>query len=330
MIRNAVILNDTSTRYHHGCVRVMRLLTEGLKRSGLTIAARSPARHDWEKDETFLRALAEADVVVINGEGTLHHGREAGERLLRVATHPATRAPVALVNALWQDNPTAWAEPLKTMALVAARDSASAAAMAQATGREVRWLPDLSLSAPAEPAGPRRDGVLIGDSVRFSARKALARAALALPGARVLPTKTLSGRLWRAPVARALLYRAYMNSWTLSIPPFDLAQSEGDYLAALAAAELHITGRFHGVCLSMLTETPFLALASNASKVERLLKDVGLGRDRLVTAQELTAPPPCAPFRPGEVDAIRAFRSRAAREAETLFTDIAALAGGQT
>lgn len=46
MTVRAVILNDTSTRYHHGCSRVMRLLVEGLERHGLHVTARSPARHD--------------------------------------------------------------------------------------------------------------------------------------------------------------------------------------------------------------------------------------------------------------------------------------------
>lgn len=329
MIRRAVILNDTSTRYHHGCARVVRLLIEGLERHGLTITARSAARNDWEKDADFLRALAEADVIVINGEGTLHHGRDAGAKLLRVATHPARRAPVALVNALWQDNPADWAAPLGTFSLLAARDSASAADMAKASGREVRWLPDLSLSAPAGIGEHLRKGIVIGDSVKLPARKALARAALALPAATFLPTKTLNGRIWRSRLARGVLLRAYTMTWTARTPPFRMAETEEDYLALLAEAELHITGRFHGVCLSMLTETPFLALASNASKIERLLADSGLGAARLLTPEALLEPPRSAPFSAAEIASIRAFRDKASREAEALFADIAALAGGR-
>ena len=60
----AVLMNDTSTRYHHGCARVMRLLVDGLERHGLEIIARSPARHDWEKDARFLEAVRQADVIV--------------------------------------------------------------------------------------------------------------------------------------------------------------------------------------------------------------------------------------------------------------------------
>ena len=60
-----ILMNDTSTRYHHGCARVMRLLSEGLEAQGLSIIARSPARHDWERDPQFLDMLRKADLIVI-------------------------------------------------------------------------------------------------------------------------------------------------------------------------------------------------------------------------------------------------------------------------
>ena len=46
MSRRIVILNDTSGRSHHGCTRVMRLLTEALAARGAEILATSPARQD--------------------------------------------------------------------------------------------------------------------------------------------------------------------------------------------------------------------------------------------------------------------------------------------
>lgn len=327
MTLSAVILNDTSTRYHHGCARVMRLLVAGLQRHGLTISARSPARHDWARDETFLDELTKADVVVINGEGTLHHGRPAGAALLEVVDHPACRAPVALVNALWEDNPLDWSGPLSRMALRAARDSASAATMSEA-GAPARWLPDLSLSAPAETSASARDGLIIGDSVKLAARQVLARAALSLPDAQYLPTKTLAHPIWRSAVARSLLFRAYNGVASLRTPPFDMAWDESDYLSRLAAAQGQITGRFHAVCLSMLTETPFLALASNASKIERLLTDAGIGRERLISAADLARPVVPPAFTAEERAAIRAFCAMATERAEALFRDIAALAKG--
>lgn len=324
MAKSAVILNDTSTRHHHGCTRVMRLLLAGLERHGLTVTARSPARHDWVRDPKFLRELEAANVVVINGEGTLHHGRPAGAALLSVVDHPACQAPVALINALWEKNPPEWTGPMSRMRFRAARDSASAATMAETAS--TCWVPDLSLSAPFYTTPAARSGILIGDSVRFNARQALARAAMSLPDARYLPTKTLSHPVLNNDLARRIVFNAYNGVASLRRPPVEIARNEVDYLTRLAQAEGQITGRFHAVCLSMLTETPFLALSSNASKIERLLIDSGIGTDRIIGATDLARPIKPPPFNSAEIDAIRAFRCMASERAEKLFGNIAALA----
>ncbi|CUH66963.1 polysaccharide pyruvyl transferase CsaB [Thalassovita gelatinovora] len=329
----AVLMNDTATRYHHGCARVMRLLVAGLQRQGVEVIARSAARNDWDQDEAFLAALERADLIVINGEGTLHHGKPEGEKLLKVALHPARgRRPIALINALYQDNPLDWARYLTEINLIAARDSDSARSMQQATQNAVRWLPDLSLSAPAEVAPLPRHGVIVGDSVRFEKRRVLARAAQRLAEARFIPTKTLRGRIWTLPVigplARAGLYRLYNGVLPLRGPQFEMAPNEAAYLRDIAAAELHITGRFHAVCLSMLVETPFLALSSNASKIERLLRDAGMDASRIVGEEALETPPSAMPYSDEELRLIRAFCAKAQNDADQLFKDIAALAQG--
>jgi polysaccharide pyruvyl transferase WcaK-like protein len=325
----AVVLNDTSTRYHHGCSRVMRLLLRGLDEAGIEVAARSPARADWAKDERFVAALRRAQVVVINGEGTLHDGAPLGARLLSVLDHPAAAGkPVALVNALWERNPPDWDDWLGRLALASARDSASAEAFRRVRGQG-RWGPDLSLSAPAEVAAVSRRGLVVGDSVRSESRRALARAAQRL-GAAYVPTKTLRGRIWENGVARSLLWRGYNGVWTGRVPEFEMPRDEGAYLARLAQAEGHLTGRFHAVCLSMLTGTPVLALASRTSKIERLLTDAGLGASRLLTPEaleRLTAKEAARPFSKGERKAIAGFLTQGRTEAKRLFADIRGLCG---
>ena len=320
----AVVLNDTSTRYHHGCSRVMRLLLRGLDEAGIEVAARSPARADWAKDRDFLLAMREVQVVVINGEGTLHDGAPLGARLLSVLDHPdAAGKPVALVNALWQDNPPEWDDWLRRLALASARDSGSAEAFRQVRGNG-RWGPDLSLSAPAEIAAVARQGLVVGDSVRFEARRALARAAQRLQACYV-PTKTLQGRIWDIGTARKLLWRGYNGVWTGQVPDFELPRDEGAYLARLARAEGYVTGRFHAVCLSMLTGTPVLAVGSRTSKIERLMQDAGLGNSRLLTQDALERLAPEGAVRPysaAEKQAIAGFLAQARTEAKKLFADI--------
>ena len=326
----AVILNDTSTRFHHGCSRVMRLLVSGLEGAGLEVAARSPARADWARDAAFVAALGTCDVVVINGEGTLHDGAPLGARLLSVLDHPAVQGkPVALVNALWERNPPEWSGWLRRLALVAARDSGSVEAMRSAGASGVRWLPDLSLSAAAGVAPHPRAGLIVGDSVRLDGRRALARAAQRL-GAAYVPTKTLAHPVWEIGPARRALWRAYNGVWQRRVPPFEMMPDEASYLARIAGAEGHVTGRFHAVCLSMLTGTPVVALASKTSKIERLLRDAGLGTERLLTPETLERLSPeeaRVPWSAAEQQAISDFLAFGQREARRLFTDIRELCG---
>jgi hypothetical protein len=325
-----VVMNDTSGRSHHGCARVMRLLYAGLGREDLQVTARSAARHDWAQDAAFLAQLRQADLVVINGEGTLHHGRPAGARLLAVVNHPDCKAPVAVINALWQDNPQDWAAMLGRCALVSARDARSAAAM-RVGGAEVRVVPDLSLTGGAAMQDAPRDGLIVGDSVRIAARRALALAGARLDARALVPTKTRTGAIWHWPPTRAVLSAIYHGAMP-PLPPLHLCADEAAYLATLGQAEMHLTGRFHAICLSLITGTPFLATASNSWKIEALLADAGLPASRIIAPSalaDLTRQDIDQPLTPGEVTGIAGFLARAQVDGAALFSDLGALARGE-
>lgn len=334
---NVVLMNDTSSRYHHGCALVMRNLRDGLEARGSTILATSYARHDWQNDPSFIAKLRDAHLVVVNGEGTLHHGKDAGAALLKIVDRPElSDTPVALVNALYEANPGEWGRWLSKFGICAARDSVSLAAMkadmSHATSKpDMMWLPDLSMAQGARPVGGQRSGIIVGDSVKLNRRRDLAQLAHRLKLDQFIPTKTLRSPVWRMPVVRHLLYCAYNGVLQFRQPQFTMAADTEAYLAQLATCEGHITGRFHAVCLSMITRTPFLALSSNASKIERLLQDVGLGTDRLVRPDQLnslTRADIVRPFSDQETQAIDAFLERARRESDVLFDGLAELAGG--
>lgn len=335
---NVVLMNDTSSRYHHGCALVMRNLRDGLEARGCTISATSFARHEWKNDINFVAKLKDAHLVVVNGEGTLHHGKVAGASLLEIVDRPElSETPVTLVNALYEANPDDWGQWLAKFNICAARDSVSLTAMRNSLSHAVSkpdmmWLPDLSMAQGARPVGGQRSGIIVGDSVKWNRRRDLAQLARRLNLDHFIPTKTLKSPIWQMPVVRHLLYCIYNGVPHLKQPQFIMAEDTEAYLARLATCEGHITGRFHAVCLSMITRTPFLALSSNASKIERLLQDVGLGTDRLVSPDQLnslTRAEIVRPFSHQETQAIDAFLERASRESDGLFDRLAELAGRQ-
>jgi hypothetical protein len=292
----ATILNDTRGDNHFGCFRVMRTIEENLGRRGIAVIGRSLVRNDWERDRGFLAKLSEADLVVINGEGTLHHGHRQGERLLKIATHPArgTR-PVALINTIYQQNPEGWKRYLDRIDLISARDSRSATEIGRLTGRDCGMVPDLSLAegALAHPDVPRTR-LLIGDSVETGTRQALLSLAELDPDARFLPIlKGLKPSKPHHPTPFRQMRQAYIwlnarySQWRRGNIEFN--RDEAGFIRSLMSARLHVTGRFHAVCFCLFTGTPFLAVESNSWKMAALLDDFGLGTDRIVPVDRIAS-----------------------------------------
>ena len=323
-----VVMNDTSGRSHHGCSRVMRQLFDGLARHGMEVSQPSPARHDWAKDAGFLAALERADLVVINGEGTFHHGREAGLKLLEVI--PAAKhlcVPAAVINALWQENPVEWDDLLVDAALIATRDERSGAEIAATLGPVVRVIPDLSLSA--DPQTGLRDKVFFADSVGWSTRRALALAATRLKTDALLPTQTRASLIWTTWPAGPLLPGLYHATLPLGPVPLQVATPEAEYLALLGRAKMYVTGRFQGICPSLVTGIPFLTTGSTSYKIAALLADVDLPASRAIDESKLPGLKRAdldRPFTANETAGIARFLAKAQTESAALFADLATLA----
>ena len=334
----AVIMNDTRRHRHFGCARVMRVIEENLSRRGIDVTGRSLLWSDWRRDWRFLAAMTSCDVIVINGEGTLHHGAESGRRLLEVVDHPLRgKTPVALLNALYQENPLAWRRYIEKIDLVSARDSRSAEELQRVAARPVDVVPDLSLADSSDgllDEPPRRDLVYVGDSVVEEQREQLARASRGSDDVRILPI-LLSPHAVRPELPPGV--RQLREGWNrlrdavarLGAPRAIRSADEREYLRWLARGRLHVTGRFHAVCLSLVTRTPFLAITSNSWKIEALLEDAGLGADRMITADrvaEALADPDAFAFSAAEEAAIDRFLDRCTAGCGRIFDAVERLA----
>ena len=105
-----VILNDTSG-YHFGCELVMQTYVEQFRRVGIEVVNTFPVG-------TKVFDIPESvDLVVVNGEGSLHHGGH--EQLVQIAE----RYPSVLINSVWQQNPEYTA--LRKFKYIAVRESLS-------------------------------------------------------------------------------------------------------------------------------------------------------------------------------------------------------------
>jgi hypothetical protein len=331
----AVLINDTSSANHHGCRRVVATIRSSLAIRGIDIVASSPIGAAWGKDAALEAALRSAHLLVVNGEGTLHHGAPEGERLLQAVDHAAALGkPVALINTIYQDNPSDWARRAKSIALMSTRDRRSWIAAREA-GFMADYAPDLSLfDSHDTPETPSRLYVAYGDSVFRDVTQELLRAYRRAEGRKLyLPIRTA---VKHASTSRPLTLSQRLDNFRYGLavrskmfPRLDycLPRTADEYMASLSMAELYITGRYHAVCFALMTRTPFRAIASNTYKIETLLEEAGLNPARMTTSIDVLAasPPYEWQFSPEERGNVEAFLADARREIDHLFNRVAAL-----
>lgn len=331
---NVVLLGDTRDLHHHGCEAVLGRLIDGLRAKDMPPTKIIPGL-DW----TVARQdCLEADAVIVNGEGSLHHDRPAVGALADLADARRERgSPTALVNASWFANGVENTRRLAAFDLVAVRDPQSRAHLRDC-GIRCLEAPDLAVQEAlryfhpdTSPQGPP----VVSDSTKPGMTRELRRLARTrgwtyLP---VLypPDRARASAKSRKIFAKTRLARALGPFARLWMSPRYHAHAVGApdvpaYLAALQDAPGVLTGRFHTVCFCLGLGVPFLAVASNTPKIESILQDAGLDpAGRMVPPSALAGLEQIPPFSERERRALQDFRHRAAREFDSLFESIRAL-----
>jgi polysaccharide pyruvyl transferase WcaK-like protein len=279
----ALLLNDTRPGNHAGCMLVIEQLSRACAAHGIAIVQSFQASP--KKLRHFEASLPDIDLVLVNGEGTMHHD-SSGCLLLCNAIDLACAAnkPVFLINSVWEGNHRA-NRILTKLSGIYARESLSQKAILDA-GYAADAVPDLVFySDPstlfAGNAG-RKDSVVVFDDVCANLSLALGKFASRhrYPFLRMQPRPSLrsmsSMATWYKPFVLGRLH-----------PQFRISQA-----ASIRAAQLVVTGRFHGVCLAILAGKPFLAVSSNTHKIEGLLKDADLGEAGVCLGRDMLGADP--------------------------------------
>jgi len=284
--RTYFLVNDTRYDNHHGGLTVVRNLHAGMAARGWrctgSIPVSSCVRHLARRRE----ALRAARLVVVNGEGSLHHDSRNSRRLFSICRALTKTHRLVLINALWQDNDAVrWTPLLQRISAVYARDRRSQTQLKD-LGIEAGVAPDLTFyDYPVFPAGSR-SGYLCTDSVVSSWTEA------ALQWCReqedvdfiTLFTGTVryarGARDWHKRI-KCRLYPWLEEHAGVTVPPRYRAlpyalQDTGRFLQRLAACRAVCAARYHALCFALQQKVPFVAVASNSHKSEALLEDVGL------------------------------------------------------
>lgn len=331
---SAVILNDTSPERHHGCTSVIGAIERLCASNGIIIVGSHPSNSDWRSSPEFGSRVESANLLIVNGEGTIHSSKPQGEALLaagEIARASGKRS--ALINFTWHRNNPEMERLLSCFDIVSVRESISFDALAKIRP-DRRMVPDLSLYGPRFDSD-RRGGVGFGESVITSVADALIAKSNDLSGAALpirfagprLPNKLYFARSFFSKASIVSLRQVANDSrrlaWHLGSTTDDLS----DYLTRLSHLKLFVTGRFHGVALSLRALTPVLAVRSNTPKIEAILADAGLKPWRLIDIAELDREliERASGWDAEERRNLERYLERAQSDAERLFRDLRAL-----
>ena len=333
---SAVLFNTTARGGHHGCTVVCAQIDYLAREAGISVDLQlgldlSEAPHSLER----------YDLVLVNGEGSLHHDGGTAHKIAAIARHcAAIGRPAFLINSVYEANGPEIAAGVAEFCRRWTRDRASAAEM-RAAGLSCETIPDLSLTWSPDVVSPARDGIVVTDSVLKDVAKDLWALSRDLH-APYVPLKTVPPLLPRHPGSNARrrnrwLWRRRLVHLLPSGPMrsayADVVPDLTDFARVLAKSSLLVTGRFHAVTLAMDLELPFLAISSNTGKIEGLMAMVGIEgrvfRSVADLTQRLRTDGPAAfALTEAERTAIREHRRETLAAARDMFARIASITRG--
>ena len=309
----AVLLNSTATSYHWGCYATSMMLFDGITRQGFAVTSVPveithsglvyPEKVEEIDGEQYLtelqrvnpflfQLLVDCDVVLVNGEGTLHRFGPGPRGLLALMRFAKLRLgkPVALLNhSLF---PSGSAEPadaaieayyrecLSCVDVRVVREDASAAVYQRLGLPAVAGFDALPyfLDQFMQPLPACEPFNLIGAASFWGKAETdlFADALLAMRGELKGPLMFLSGGYRREPREDA-----YHFAWLKArLPDIGILRptSIAEWLGYIAAAKLFVTGRFHHLVAAAALGTPTVMMPGNTAKVDAVCDLIGFSR----------------------------------------------------
>jgi polysaccharide pyruvyl transferase WcaK-like protein len=229
----------------HG-LRVRILGDHSRYHCGSDAAFRSLQRVAQHKGWTVVGAYQPYDVLVVTGEGTMHHSSAGFHKKMRVLERAVDAGiPAFLVNSVWQENERTYDHVLRKLTGITVREKLSQNDLLIRHGIASTVVIDASYFLPVDRPKPEATGgggALITDFY-WPERRDFGDAPEILSSARHLPMKHVS---WHETVA------------------------------ALQRADFLVTGRHHAVYAACVAKRPFLASEGNTHKIKGLIATAGV------------------------------------------------------
>lgn len=258
-MKKGILINDTSGEHHIGCDTVVDNIKRLSANVGIEIFASFTRQNVKNRIPKLKEAIHSCDIVIVNGEGSLHdsYGRNFLVTLLKLI--PKGKKAV-LINSLWYK--MGQVADMNKFSLISFREQRSFNEFYNTyikLQKKIYCIPDVIFAVDIEG----NDNIGYGDSV----------------------SGNISNRLSKHDNYFPLDYKRTFKAKTYHQEFF--ADDVQYYIKWLKTLDLHVTGRFHGLCLSAIAGTPFLVFPSNAEKIEALLHDMGCSELLIKSTDEI-------------------------------------------
>lgn len=200
------------------------------------------------KNNCNIVSYENADVVLVNGEGTMHHsskGYKQKMELLKKAQFD--RKKTVLLNSVWEQNDNAYDEVLKNLNAIIVREEKSQRDLFSRHKISSDVCMDLSYFCPVKDTTDSK--VALKEEIRIT-------------------------DFYSEEFGGWVRYSAGSRS---KYPYLDMKKfGWSDFVSILNNTEFLITGRHHAVFASCKAKTPFIALESNSHKISGFVEMAGL------------------------------------------------------
>jgi len=293
----ATLLNDTSASNHYGCQIVIENIYKAASHAGIEIIHAVPVKADWQV-ERHLAAIRQSDIVLVNGEGTLHSAKPAARTLASVAKYcKSSGKKCYLFNTVYENNDEEIANLVREFDKVFVREGLSKENLLS-VGIDAVVVPDMVFYNSCrfkKDLQPRGRFVVYGASAIKDIGRMLYTASLSRPGSVFLTLSadvdskkngtSLSSinRIKKNAATKLslssyvfLVRRLFRLGWVDYIPSEFSTKNIDELVELLVSANYVVTGFFHMTCFCVMAGVPFFALPSNTSKIQGMLGDIGL------------------------------------------------------
>jgi exopolysaccharide biosynthesis predicted pyruvyltransferase EpsI len=268
--KRVLLLNDTSDQNHPGCRLVVKNTLRLCEENHMQVVGTVLHGDELPIESIYRKYIDEVDIVLLNGEGTMHHDRAKAKELMELALLFENKAKLVLFNTIWQENHEL-NRYLKYFKLIFARESLSTLEI-RGAGFRCMTVPDMLFATDVdhliEESNQTLETVLVTDSVREKISLSLAGWAYSNNwDFMALHPKTLKMLRRKTPLKYLLLK---VRGKIIKM------KNDEEFITSISKHGLIISGRFHAICMSILLNKPVVAISSNTHKIEGLFHDANI------------------------------------------------------